>query len=276
MSAYNAQNTIKKAIDSVLDQTYKDVELIIVNDASTDDTDTIVRQYTDNRIKYITHYINKGAGCARDTGIKAATGDYLTFLDSDDYYAKETIETLVTATKDGEIDIVSPGFISVVDGKETPKVPSPVTVTSNLYVYDNSRTLHFLNVQLLRRSLFDHVEYSHRRFIEDSATFIKLLYYAKSRRVIDYAGYYYVQNPNSLIHSCSQYKHFLYNMLCAKDACEFYEEVGQPEKFDLNQFLVKWLNMPPLKDEDKVDANQYTQEKDELIQFIVKQFNKKL
>ena len=276
MSAYNVQDSIKRAIDSVLEQTYKDLELIIVNDASTDDTENIINQYSDERIKYLKHYINRGAGCARDTGIKAATGDYITFLDSDDYYSKDCIETLVNATKDGKIDVISPGFISVDGNKEIPKIPSPTTVKTNLYIYDNSYTLHFLNIQLLRKSLFDNVEYSHRRFIEDSATFIKLLYYAKSRRVIDYAGYYYVQNQNSLIHSCSPYKNFVYNMLCAKDTCEFYAQVGKPEKFDFNQFLIKWLNMPQLKDEYKQDADQYKDEKNELMQFIVEQFNKQL
>lgn len=276
MSAYNAQNTIKQAINSVLSQSYDNLELIIVNDSSTDDTDSIVCKYDDERIKYIKHDINKGAGLARRSGINAATGDYITFLDSDDYYAKDCIKTLVEATDNGGIDIISPGFITVSDGVQYRKTPEPVTTTTDLYIYDDSKTLHFLNVQLLRRSLFDNVIYSDRRFIEDSCTFIKLIYYAKSRKAIDYAGYYYVQNPNSLIHSCSKYKNFVYNMLCAKDTCEFYEQVGHPEMYDFKQFLIKWVNMPELSEEDKKDADKYKEQREELIQYITEQFNKKI
>lgn len=213
MSAYNAQKTINKAIDSVLAQTYKDLELIIVNDSSTDNTDKLISQYTDERIKYIKHDINKGCGLARRSGIHAAAGEYITFLDSDDYYAKDYIETLINATNCGKIDIVSSGYTAVKDGKEVRKAPSPreaTSDTSSLYFYDKSNTLHFLSVQLLKKSLFDHVEYSDRRFIEDSSTFVKLIYYAKSRKAIDCAGYYYVQNDDSLIHSCSKYKNLLY------------------------------------------------------------------
>lgn len=276
MSAYNAQETVKRAIDSVLNQTYENLELIVVNDKSTDDTESIVSQYSDERIKYIKHRTNKGAGLSRRSGIHAATGDYITFLDSDDYYAPECIQTLIDATEDGKIDIVSPGFIVVEGDQQQRRTPKPAMTTGSLYIYDDSRTLHFLNVQLLRRSLFDNVEYSDRRFIEDSATFVKLLYYAKSRKAIDYAGYYYVQNPSSLIHSCSKYKDFVYQMLCAKDTCEFYEQVGHPERYDLKQVLIKWLNMPELTDEEKQDANQFKKQKKELMQFITKQFDKKL
>lgn len=276
MSAYNAQDTVNRAIDSVLCQTHKDLELIVINDASTDDTDKIVKRYSDERIKYIKHRTNKGAGLSRRNGIHAATGDYITFLDSDDYYAKDCIETLVKATDDGKIDIVSPGYISVQDGIETKRVPTPVTTTDNLYIYDESKTLHFLTIQLIRRSLFDAVEYSDRRFIEDSSTFIKILYYAKSRRTINYAGYYYIQRKDSLIHGCSKYKNFIYNVLCAKDTCEFYEQVGHPEQFKLKDFLIKWLSMSELSDADKEDSKQYSKQKKELMQFIVKQFDKSL
>ena len=73
MSAYNAQKTISRAIRSVLNQTYDDIELIVVNDCSTDNTEKIVKKYKDNRIVYIKHDVNLGAGCARNTGIKNAT-----------------------------------------------------------------------------------------------------------------------------------------------------------------------------------------------------------
>ena len=276
MSAYNAQDTINKAIDSVLAQTHKDLELIIVNDSSTDDTDNIVKQYSDERINYIKHDVNKGAGLARRSGIHAATGDYIAFLDSDDYYAKECIEMLVRATDNGIVDVVSPGAMIVSGDQIIKKAPTPIDTTEDVLVYDNSGMLHFLNIQLIRRSLFDNVEYSDRRFIEDSSTFVKILHYAKNRKVIDYAGYYYVQRDNSLIHECSTQKRFLYTMLCAKDVCEFYEQVGTPDKFNFYHFLYKYLCMNEDLKYTKEDGGLYKDERQELLQFITEQFNKRL
>ncbi|QOR57649.1 GtrB [uncultured phage cr130_1] len=268
MSAYNAQNTIRRAIRSVLNLTYKDVELIVVNDCSTDDTEKIIKKYKDNRIVYIKHDVNLGAGCARNTGIKHATGDYIAFLDSDDYYNKEYLQTMANGTDDGKFDIVSSGYI-VIEGKhKKTKKPTARKVYGNNYVKDDSGTIHFLNVQLIKRSLFDNVEYCKRRFIEDSSTFVKLLYYAKNRNILNYAGYNYVQNPNSLIHSSSEYKKYLYNLLCAKDTHLFFIQVGHQEMYDFGLFLLKVLSMNTPKKEDG-----FEEERKEIMEYIIKCFN---
>lgn len=268
MSAYNAQNTIRRAIRSVLNQTYKDVELIVVNDCSTDDTEKIIKKYKDNRIVYIKHDVNLGAGCARNTGIKHATGDYIAFLDSDDYYNKEYLQTMADGTDDGKFDIVSSGYIAIEGKHKKTKKPTARKVYGNNYVKDDSGTIHFLNVQLIKRSLFDNVEYCKRRFIEDSSTFVKLLYYAKNRNILNYAGYNYVQNPNSLIHSSSEYKKYLYNLLCAKDTHLFFIQVGHQEMYDFGQFLLKVLSMNTPKKEEG-----FEEERKEIMEYITKCFN---
>lgn len=270
LSAYNAEQTITRAIDSIINQTYKDWELIIVNDCSTDNTESIIKSYDDKRIIYIKHEINKGAGCSRGTGIEKATGEYVAFLDSDDYYAEDCIEQLVKATNNGEYDIISPGYIAVYKDKEQINKPQPKILFNNLYEPAKELTLRFLSTQLVRRSLFNTVKYSNRRFVEDSPTLIQLLYVAKSRRILDYAGYYYTQNQKSLIHSSSPYKYLIYNLLCAKDSMLFFEKMGQPQMFNFQQFLIKFLNTPiTTQKEDNLKA-----ERQELLQFINEQFNK--
>ncbi len=91
---YNRAHSLPRAIKSVLMQTYKDFELIIVDDGSTDNTYEIVNKYIekDDRVKYIKHEINKGGNKARNTGIKNALGNYITFLDSDDEYLSNNLE----------------------------------------------------------------------------------------------------------------------------------------------------------------------------------------
>jgi len=92
ISTYNRAHLIGRAIQSVLNQTYQDFEVIVVDDGSTDNTEEIVKSFNDPRIRYIRHEKNKGAAAARNTGIKAARGKYIAFQDSDDEWLPEKLE----------------------------------------------------------------------------------------------------------------------------------------------------------------------------------------
>ena len=81
---YNRENLVSQAIQSVLNQTYRDFEVIVVDDASIDNTQKIVNNFNDSRIRYICHKQNAGVSVARNTGIATARGEYIAFLDSDD------------------------------------------------------------------------------------------------------------------------------------------------------------------------------------------------
>ena len=93
---YNAQNSIDKCIRSIIEQTYKNIELILIDDGSTDDSLVICNKYakTDKRIKII-HKENGGVSSARNIGLKNANGDYISFVDSDDYLDKKMYEVLL-------------------------------------------------------------------------------------------------------------------------------------------------------------------------------------
>ena len=95
--AYNAEKTLNKCLDSILGQTLVDIEIIVVNDGSTDSTQTIVEGYmsSDNRIKLINQE-NKGLGAARNVGLDNATGKYISFIDSDDWISKNFLYSLYT------------------------------------------------------------------------------------------------------------------------------------------------------------------------------------
>ncbi len=92
LPTYNRASTIKRAIRSVLNQTYANLELIVVDDASVDDTETIVSEIKDERVRYLRHESNKGGGATRNTGIKAAKGDYIAFQDSDDEWLPQKLD----------------------------------------------------------------------------------------------------------------------------------------------------------------------------------------
>lgn len=93
---YNRAELVGRAIQSVLDQTYQDFEIIVVDDASIDNTENIVKGIIDERIRYIRHERNKGAAITRNTGIKAAQGKYIAFQDSDDEWLPDKLEKQVS------------------------------------------------------------------------------------------------------------------------------------------------------------------------------------
>ncbi|MBU5453500.1 glycosyltransferase [Pseudoflavonifractor sp. MSJ-30] len=97
MPVNNASGTIRDAVDSVLRQTYRNYELIIVEDCSEDDSLSIARGYerTDSRIRVIENPVNKGVASSRNTGIRAADGAYIAFLDSDDIWLENKLERQV-------------------------------------------------------------------------------------------------------------------------------------------------------------------------------------
>lgn len=101
---YNRAELLSRTITSVLDQSFQDFEVIVVDDGSIDETEAIVSEYTDDRIIYLPHEVNKGPSAARNTGVKAAEGELIAFLDSDDElkptFLERSIETLQAESSD--------------------------------------------------------------------------------------------------------------------------------------------------------------------------------
>lgn len=94
--AYNQGHYLGEAIQSVIDQTYPDFELVVIDDGSTDNTAQVACSFSDARVRYI-HQENRGLSAARNTGILRSSGEYLTFLDSDDQFVADKLETLLNA-----------------------------------------------------------------------------------------------------------------------------------------------------------------------------------
>lgn len=258
MSCYNAEKTLTRAIQSVINQTYQDFELIIVNDGSTDNSEQIIKQFNDSRIKLINHSENKGAGLARRTAISNMSGEYMTFLDADDYYKDNCLEVLINNI--GDCDIISPGYIHV-DGDYVEEIIPKKEIHEDKYKFQhtNPDTKKFMNMMLIKSSLWENVTYSHRRFIEDVPTLVQIIYYANKIQLLDYAGYYYTQNPTSLIHSSDKIKDTIYLALGAMDTYKFFRDKVQdltPNIFIKEYNEVKKLNTPLYK-EEQIELNEF-------------------
>jgi glycosyltransferase involved in cell wall biosynthesis len=115
LPTYNRAHLIGRAIESVLNQTYRDFELLIIDDGSIDDTEKVVKSFTDKRISFIKHERNKGAAAARNTGIHLARGEFIAFQDSDDEWLPEKLERQIN--KFGEVSadvgVVYCGYVAV-------------------------------------------------------------------------------------------------------------------------------------------------------------------
>lgn len=111
--AYNREKTIERAIDSVLSQTYQEIECIVVDDCSTDDTERIVsnRYGADPRVRYHKLEKNSGACVARNKGVEISKGNYVAFLDSDDLYLPNKIEIQIKAIEKSGAQFCATGFI---------------------------------------------------------------------------------------------------------------------------------------------------------------------
>ena len=99
---YNAEKYLNRCVDSILSQTYTDIELILINDGSTDSSGELCKKYaeSDSRVKYFSKE-NEGPGVTRFLGAQKATGEYICFVDSDDYLSEDALEVLLSSFLDG-------------------------------------------------------------------------------------------------------------------------------------------------------------------------------
>lgn len=276
-SVYNASDTIDRTIESVLSQSFSDWELVIVNDCSTDNTLDVVKYYAnlDSRIKIINHSVNMGAGCARKTGINNISGEWMTFLDSDDYLKEDCLEVLNTYANAYDVDIVSQGFIMISEKGiiMEERIPDKkIYVDGAKFKPNKQDTKRFLNPMLIKSSLWKKAVYSERRFIEDLQTLTQLLYYARNIMTINYAGYFYVQKESSLVHASTPLKLLIYQTLCAKDIMYFFKpldiRLANPRAFleGYNEIIIS------LTEEDKLFFSEELKElKDEYNKIINEQ-----
>lgn len=220
---YNVERYLDRCVKSVVGQTYKNIEVILVDDGSTDGCPGMCDAWglCDERIKVV-HKENAGLGMARNTGIDNATGDYICFFDSDDYIRNDTIERIVTCIKETNADLIIFGFVSVNAQGEIKRSVIPST-PKKMYVGDEVRDWLLpsligsdpktggkynlwlsawcvcYSTSLITQSGWRFV--SEREIIsEDVYSLLELYAYVKSVAVLSESLYRYCLNPASLTH----------------------------------------------------------------------------
>lgn len=201
---YRTQAYLAMCMDSVFAQTYSRLEIILVDDESPDDCPRLCEEYAaaDSRVRVV-HRKNGGLSAARNSGLDIATGRYVTFLDSDDAIAPDTVAHMVELAEKEQAELVKICLIRCYDAKLPPKKTGGYSVHSGREVlqtiYDVPQQIISACGKLFRRELFDTVRFPEGRYYEDEYTTPKL--YALADRVVlsENVMYYYMQWDNGSI-----------------------------------------------------------------------------
>ncbi len=208
---YNVEPYLRICVDSILKQTYSNIEIILVDDGSPDNCPKICDEYSikDSRVRVI-HKTNGGLYAARQTGIEQIRGEYFSFVDSDDYISPDYIEKLLNCAIENNADIVSCNFF-MVNGKlqteiyENPGLNGKESILKLLQGnLDGYTWLKLIRTEIIKNNIYFKVD--KLSMWEDVLFSVELYYYSKKISYISHPLYYYRYNPNSLCNTFSEQK----------------------------------------------------------------------
>ena len=203
---YNVSKYLNACLDSIQNQTYKDIEVILVNDGSTDNSLEICNTYVnnDNRFKVITQK-NQGLSEARNTGLRNYIGQYVFFVDSDDYIKENTIELLLNKALDTNSDLVCCDMEYLYDDMHTEFTSGGEFIEGN--VKDDPSLLFINNTacnKLIHKSILEGFKFPYGLWYEDLASIPLLIAKAKHLVKLNEVLYVYYQREGSIAHSADK------------------------------------------------------------------------
>jgi len=280
---YNKENYVEETINSLLNQTYENLEIIIINDGSKDKSKEICekKEKEDNRIKLI-NIENHGAGYARNVGIENATGDFISFIDADDYLKNNFYDVLLKLILQENADISECGFKRVSSIQEEIIQPPIINISiysSNekilkLYGKDESEYLNTVIMcnKLFKKDLFtDGIRYPIGRIIDDEFIIYKLLNKAKKIVSTNEILYGYIQSEDSVMRQNFKAKRVY-------DTFDVYDEVYEFFENDQIEGITYLILLRYIKYcvELLIKTNQSDmKEKEDVIKYINEKFQEK-
>lgn len=248
--AYNAEKFLKECLDSIINQSFRDIEIICINDGSTDSTESIIANYTklDSRISGFTQ-INQGLGAARNKGLSIAKGDYVCFVDADDWLSKHFILRLYQQAHIVDADIAMGNIVRAIpDGSkfvyvDFVKVMKRQIVCDALEKYkimDIPRRNYVVNKLYKRQSLIDNdLWFEEGVAFEDIEWSTNMAYKLKKLVTARHANYYYRYNTISLMIGDSEKGYEDYHKAQQK-ALKFRQSINLPiEHIDYYEWTSK-------------------------------------
>lgn len=233
--AYNAEKYLEKCLNSLVNQTKNNIEIIVINDGSTDDTEKIILNFKEKypqMIKYIFQE-NSGQSVARNKGIEIAVGKYIAFVDSDDYVEKCMFEVIYNKAIEKDFDVVASN-VNCIYPKKNVKISSGIKFES-VSLTRNEKSDLLRNMypvvwnKIYKKELFENkkILFEPDLWFEDVLFLYKLIPYIKSIGFVEDVLYQYVQRQNSVTYTYSDKLLDIYNML--EKLVNFYKENGLDE-----------------------------------------------
>lgn len=284
---YNVEKFLERCICSLVYQSYRYLEIILVNDGSTDSCGQICNDWEkrDSRIKVI-HKLNGGLSSARNAGIKVATGKYLSFVDSDDWLALDYYEILYNYALKFDVEIVASGVVCTY--KDNREVFYGKNMKTGIYsteealrtIQDNSGFLAVAWNKLYDRRLFDDIFYPLGVIHEDEFVTYRVMAKAKRLALCQDAKYFYFQREDSIMSNLDARKERVV-LNAFKDRSEFYEK-NFPKLYVRDKYLfcmccyriyclAKKQNESSVLEEIRKERKKITFSKKELKQFSLRE-----
>ena len=191
---YNVEKYLNRCLDSIMAQDFEDFEVVCVNDCSPDSSDIILEDYAKrypNKLYVINNPENLGQGRSRINGLNNSTGEYVMFIDSDDYIKTNYVRTFVEAIEKEHCELVIGGYVRDIEGeyRDYPVSDSVWSIITYPVPWGKIFTRKFL--------VDNDINFTYVRQGEDVFFSLNIFYYVKNYRVIDYCGYYYYLNRQS-------------------------------------------------------------------------------
>mgnify|MGYP001038028152 CR=1 FL=1 len=252
---YNVRDYLSRCIQSIIDQSYKNIEILIVDDGSTDGSEKICDVFakSDKRVRVI-HKKNEGLSSARNIGLDIAKGNYIGFVDSDDYIAQDMYESLISYMNK-EIDIVCCGTICVANDRKREKSgggygksPKKIVFTKEEAIEEliSQRYISFSSCdKLYRKEMFEKLRFPIGRTSEDLPVVYELI--KRSRKIVNIgkAKYMYCFRENSISRKNFYYRRVDYALFAAKickDIHKSYPQLGKQAGALYIQYVVFIIN----------------------------------
>ena len=240
MPAFNASKYIKRSIESILKQKYENFELIIVDDGSTDDTKKIIKEYAvkDNRIMPIYSEINQGVSKSRNMGLKVCSGDYVFFIDADDYITNDCIKIMIDKSIKYNADVID-SYHMIINKNKTFLEHKPLKedlvlgdkTNTDMLTVSSYVTGKLIKKELLKGLLFNEELRRYEDLVFEHQLKLRVNNYVLIKDVL----YYYYQVSDSLINTLGE-KHKVY-MDAAKEVLDLYKNESKEAKLKIESLL---------------------------------------
>jgi len=247
---HNMQELLGKCMESVMSQTMSDLEMILVENASTDDSPVMCDEYAlkDQRVKVL-HLDVGDLSTARNSGVAVATSEYVAFLDSDDTVDPQMYDTLYSFAVENDLDLVYCNHVQTFDDRP-PKYKFPETGTRTVM---EPKDLLLMNLMqkipvsscpmIVRRRLFESLSFPVFTYFEDRAFTYRLIGACRKVGYIDKAYYMYYQRSGSIVHTF-RWKHYYDYARAERDRLEFLNSSGAftyEEKMSASKIIAEGL-----------------------------------